>query len=72
MKMPGSSALDRGDGAPVVRDTTQEAEVTFTTCAIRQRHPRRPLIDVFSPPSPHDAWGIFAWHHMALYVRALG
>jgi hypothetical protein len=35
-------------------------------------HPRRPLIDVTAAPPAADAWGPFAWHHMALYARALG
>lgn len=29
------------------------------------------LIDVCAPPSSGDRWGIFAYHHMELYVQAL-
>jgi hypothetical protein len=29
------------------------------------------LIDVSAPPPPSDEWGIFSYHHMALYAQAL-
>ncbi len=30
-----------------------------------------PLIDVCAPPPDGDSWGVFAFHHLGLYIQAL-
>jgi hypothetical protein len=37
---------------------------------LKYEHPT-PLIDVSALPPPDDEWGVFAYHHMPLYARAL-
>jgi len=58
------SYRNAGPGGPLAHDLVTDVPGYF-------EHPVA-LSDVAAPPAADDPWSLFAWHHMALYAKAVG